>query len=114
MSATEPSQESCVFTNVNTLYLAYMPFVKNGGLFIRTKHSYSLGQQLNLSIKLFNEVEEYIVEGAVVWITPKGAQNNKQPGVGVQFLSENSRFVSNKIDTYLASMLKSAQLTDTI
>lgn len=114
MAEKEIPKEHCVFSSEYTLYLAYMPFVKNGGLFIRTKRNYTLGQRIILSIKLFNEQEEHIVEGGVIWITPKGAQNNKQPGVGIQFLSENSRFISNKIDTYLAAMLKSTQLTDTI
>lgn len=114
MAEKEIPTEHCAFSSENTLYLAYMPFIKNGGLFVRTKSNYSLGQQLILSIKLFNELEHYVVEGIVIWITPRGAQNNKQPGVGVQFVSENSRYVSNKIDTYLAGMLKSTQLTDTI
>ena len=105
---------NCVFSNEESLYLAYMPFVKGGGLFIRNKNSYQLGSQVNLSVQLLNEPESYMLTGNVVWITPKGAQGSKPPGIGVQFTDENSRYFCNKIETYLAGMLKSTQMTDTI
>lgn len=105
---------NCSFTSEASLYLAYMPFVKGGALFIRTSHSYHLGDAVSLSVKLMNEAEPYLVDGKVVWITPKGSQGNKPPGIGVQFIGENSRYLCNKIETYLAGMLKSTQLTDTI
>lgn len=105
---------NCSFTSDASLYLAYMPFVKGGGLFIRTNHQFPLGTEVNLSVKLLTEPDPYTVEGKVVWITPKGAQGNKPPGAGVQFIGENSRYLANKIETYLAGMLKSTQSTDTI
>ncbi|KTD34212.1 type 4 fimbrial biogenesis protein PilZ [Legionella moravica] len=105
---------NCSFTSEASLYLAYMPFVKGGGIFIRTNHIYPLGELVQLSVKLVNEQEAYSVNGKVVWITPKGAQGNKPSGIGVQFQGENSRYLCNKIETYLAGMLKSTQMTDTI
>lgn len=105
---------NCLFPNEASLYLAYMPFVKGGGLFVRTNHNYALGELVQLSVKLLEEQEPYLVDGKVVWITPKGAQGNKPPGIGIQFIGENSRYLCNKIETYLAGMLKSSQLTDTI
>lgn len=105
---------NCSFTSEAFLYLAYMPFVKNGGIFIRTNHIFPLGEEVDLALKLINEHEPYAIPAKIIWITPKGAQGNKPPGIGVQFLGENSRYVCNKIETYLAGMLKSTQLTDTI
>lgn len=105
---------NCSFSSEASLYLAYMPFVKGGGLFIRTNHIYSLDDVVDLSVNLINEQEPYLVSGKVVWITPRGAQGNKPPGIGVQFTGENSRYLCNKIETYLAGMLKSTQMTDTI
>ncbi len=107
-------QINCSFHTESELYAAYMPFVKGGGLFIRTNTNYLFGSVVNLFIKLMDEDELYAVDGKVVWITPKGAQGNKVPGIGVQFIGENSRYLCNKIETYLAGMLKSSQLTDTI
>jgi len=105
---------NCAFTSEESLYLAYMPFVKGGGLFIRSKQDYSLGSILNVSIKLLDESEAFEVDVKVIWITPKGAQGSKPSGIGVQFISENSRLLSNKIETYLAGLLKSSRVTDTI
>ena len=105
---------NCTFTSEASLYLAYMPFVKGGGLFIRTLQTYPLGEMVKLSVHLISESEAYYVEGKVVWITPKGAQGNKPAGIGIQFCGDNSRYLCNKIETYLAGMLKSTQLTDTI
>lgn len=111
---TEKHLINCSFTSESSLYLAYMPFVKDGGLFVRTNHTYPLGELVDLSVKLFSEPEPYLLGGKIVWITPKGAQGNKPPGIGIQFLGDNCRHLCNKIETYLAGMLKSTQMTDTI
>lgn len=105
---------SCLFKDEAALYLAYMPFVIGGGLFVRTNNTYALGSTIALSVQLFTEPAPCLIDAKVVWITPKGAQGNKPVGIGLQFQGENSRNVSNKIETYLAGMLKSTQMTDTI
>lgn len=114
MMETEVKNITCSFSTEAALYLAYMPFIKGGGLFIRTNPSYSLRDSVLLTINFFNEAESHNIKGRVVWITPKGAQGGKPPGIGIQFEGENSRVLCNKIETHLAGMLKSTQLTDTI
>lgn len=109
-----PKQISCSFANEAALYLSYMPFVKGGGIFIRTNVVYCLGDQIKLTIMLLNEPDPYDLDGSVVWITPKGAQGKKPPGIGVQLAGENSRYFCNKVETYLAGLLKSTQPTDTM
>ena len=104
----------CSFSNEGLVYLAYMPFIKGGGLFIRTKNTYEFGSHVNVTVQLLDEPDTYLMAGKIVWITPKGAQGNKPMGIGVQFTGENSRHFCNKIETYLAGMLKSTQMTDTI
>jgi type IV pilus assembly protein PilZ len=108
-----PQTITCVFDNEQILYPAYMPFIKGGGLFIRTNNVFELGSEVKLSIRLMSEPEIYLIDGKVVWITPKGAQGNKPAGIGVQFMGE-SRSICNKIETYLAGLLKSTQITDTM
>lgn len=110
----EPPIIDCAFPNEDALYMAYMPYVQGGGLFVRTSKSFELGSIVLLSVQLMTEADNYIIEGKVVWLTPKGAQRNKPVGVGIQFVSDNGRQLSNKIETYLAGMLKSSQTTDTI
>lgn len=104
----------CTYPNEQALFLSFMPFVKDGGLFVHTKNIYELGQSVTLSITFLNELEQHIVEGKVVWITPKGAQGNKPAGIGVQLVGDNKLQIVNLIETYLAGKLKSVQPTDTM
>ncbi|MCP5209079.1 MAG: PilZ domain-containing protein [Hahellaceae bacterium] len=95
------------------LYAAYMPFIKNGGLFIPTAKNYHLGDEVFLLLNLMDEPEKIPVAGKVCWITPKGAQGNRAAGIGVQFNSEDE-MAKNKIETYLAGALTSDRQTHTM
>lgn len=110
----EVIQISCIFPTEATLYMAYMPFLLGGGLFVRSNQVLPLGTSVLLSVNLFNEPEAYRIEAKVAWITPRGSQGNKPAGLGLQFVGENCRHFSNKIETCLAGLLKSAQTTDTM
>jgi type IV pilus assembly protein PilZ len=116
-SAPGPRQSilSLVINDKNALHQSYMPFVKNGGLFIPTKKTYSLGNEVFVLLTLPDEREKIPFAGRVVWITPKGAQGNRPPGIGVQFQNDQSGIaVRNKIETYLAGALKSDRPTHTM
>jgi type IV pilus assembly protein PilZ len=95
------------------LYAAYMPFVKNGGLFIPTKKDYQLGDEVFMLLNLMDEAEKIPVAGTVVWITPKGAQGARVAGIGVQF-NDQDDIARSKIETYLAGMLQSDRHTHTM
>lgn len=41
----------------SVLYAAYMPFIKNGGLFIPTNKSYKLGDEVFMLLHLMDEPE---------------------------------------------------------
>tara|TARA_Y100000588_G_C13657987_1_gene670842 strand:- start:139 stop:483 length:345 start_codon:yes stop_codon:yes gene_type:complete len=114
MTEDDIKQIKYCFKDEQSLYLAYMPFVQGGGLFIRTKKEYDLGSKVNLSVQIVDETEDFLLEGKVVWLTPRGAQRNKPPGIGIQLLGDNGLRVVNIIETRLAGMLKSKQVTDTI
>lgn len=77
--------------DTHSLNAAYMPFVKNGGIFIPTTREYHLGEEFKLIIHLMDENEKFAVRGKVIWSTPKGAMGNRTPGLGLQFL-ENFMF----------------------
>ncbi|WP_131781667.1 PilZ domain-containing protein [Legionella gresilensis] len=102
------------FPTEAALYMAYMPFIKGGGLFIRTNLTLPLGGKVKLSIKLIDEPDPYVIPAKVAWITPRGSQGNKPAGLGFQFQGEDARVLKNKIETYLTTMLKSTQITDTL
>ncbi len=95
------------------LYAAYMPFIKNGGLFIPTNKTYGLGDEVFMLLNLMDEAEKIPVAGKVIWITPKGAQGNRAAGIGVQFDSDDDA-ANRKIETYLAGSLTSDRPTHTM
>ena len=95
------------------LFAAYMPFVKNGGLFIPTNKRYAIGDEVFVLLSLMDEPDKLPVAGRVIWLTPKGAQGNRSAGIGIQFTEEGSQAV-NKIETYLAGILESDRMTHTM
>jgi len=106
---------SLTIKDKGALYAAYMPFVKNGGLFIPTNKDYKLGDELFMLLKLMEESEKLPVVGKVIWVTPKGAQGNRVAGVGVQFAADqDGGDARKKIETYLGGALKSDRPTHTI
>jgi type IV pilus assembly protein PilZ len=104
---------SLTIKDKNVLYAAYMPFVKNGGMFIPTNKSYKLGDEVFMLLSLMDEPEKIPVAGKVVWVTPRGAQGNRAAGIGVQFSDQDNTAI-NKIETYLAGMLGSDKPTHTM
>lgn len=110
----KPGVLSLTIRDKAVLYAAYMPFVKNGGLFIPTVKQYNLGDEVAMVLTLMDESEKISVSGKVVWLTPHNAQGNKANGVGVQFIKENAQDVRNKIETYLAGSLQSTKPTHTM
>jgi type IV pilus assembly protein PilZ len=95
------------------LYAAYIPFIKNGGLFIPTAKEYKLGDEVFMLLTLMDN-QKMPVAGKVAWITPKGAQNNRQAGIGVQFGEQDKGATKGKIEGYLAGALESDRPTHTL
>jgi len=59
---------SLTIKDKSALYAAYMPFVKNGGLFIPTNKSYQLGDEVFMLLSLMGEAEKI----PVVSVDPSG------------------------------------------
>jgi type IV pilus assembly protein PilZ len=105
---------SFVIKDKQALYASYMPFIKNGGLFIPTTKHYNLGDELFLLLQLMDEKERVPVAGKVVWITPLGAEGNRQVGVGIQFSDQDKGAARRKIEQYLAGGLEAERPTHTM
>ena len=96
------------------LFLAYMPFVKNGGLFIPTNRSYQLGDEVFVVLTLLEDKEKMPVAAEIIWLTPVGVQGNRAQGIGVQFSDRDNGATRNKIDGLLVGMLKTQRPTHTM
>jgi type IV pilus assembly protein PilZ len=95
------------------LYAAYMPFLENGGLFVPTTKPYRIGDEVFMLLTLMDDPEKIPIAGRVVWVTPSGAQGNRQAGVGVQFSSQDAS-ANAKIENHLGGALNSERPTHTM
>ncbi len=105
---------SLAIKDKGSLYAAYIPFVKNGGLFIPTTKAYKLGDEVFMLLTLMDETERIPVAGNVAWITPPNAQGNRTAGIGVQFSKQDNGQTRNKIETLLAGALQADRPTHTM
>jgi type IV pilus assembly protein PilZ len=96
------------------LMAAYMPFVKNGGIFIPTDKAFELGDEVFLLLTLIDEPQRYPVTGKVVWITPRAALGGRRPGIGIQFGGAEGPNMQKKIESYLAGSSQVDRPTDTM
>jgi type IV pilus assembly protein PilZ len=98
-----------------SLYNAYMPYLKHGGIFVPTPKRYFLGDEVFLLLTLPESSERLPVAAKVVWVTPAGAQGNRPAGIGVQFSDgAEGENVRGKIEALLAGTLGSERATHTM
>lgn len=105
---------SVTIRDKSALYAAYMPYVRNGGLFVATHRSYQLGDEVILILSLMDESERVTVAGKVVWVTPKAAEGYRTPGVGVQFGDTDGGATRSRIENYLAGIVEADRPTFTM
>jgi len=113
---SEPDSQGVLTVTIqdkSVLYGAYMSFLQNGGLFVPTDRSYRLGDEIFMLLTLMDEPEKLPIAGKVVWLTPHGAQGNRQAGIGVEF-SDHDVGINAKIENYLGGVLSSERVTHTL
>ena len=105
---------SLAIKDKGSLYASYIPLVKNGGLFIPTTKSFSLGEEVFILLTLMEDAERIPVAGNVIWITPQGAQGNRTTGIGVQFSEQDGGDTRTKIEALLGGALQADRPTHTM
>ncbi len=114
-AVSRPGVLSINIREKSALFAAYMPFIKNGGIFIPTTKAYDLGDEVFMLLTLLDDPARIAVSGHVVWLTPAGAHNNQQQGIGVQFSgNEAGSQARNKIEDLLGGYQPSARATHTM
>lgn len=99
------------------LYAAYIPFFKDGGLFVPTARDFRLGEDLYLMVTLLDDPQRYPISGKVAWITPARAVGggSRTQGVGIAFpADEKSQQLKMRIEQLLGGLLASDRPTQTI
>lgn len=114
-SVKRPSVLSLAIKEKAALYAAYMPFLKNGGIFVPTQKAYKLGDEIYLILTLMDDTSKYPIAGKVAWITPAGANNNKAQGIGVHFPGDEAgQRARRRIEEILGAALRSSRATHTL
>lgn len=114
-AAARPTVLSLAIKEKAALYAAYMPFLKNGGMFVPTQKPYKIGDEIYLILALMDDPNKYPIAGKVAWITPPGAHNNKAQGIGVHFPDDESGVKTRlRIEEILGAALRSSRATHTL
>jgi type IV pilus assembly protein PilZ len=112
--ASKPGVLSLAIKEKAALYLAYMPFLKGGGLFIPTNKTYQIGEEVFMLLSLLDDPNKLKVAGKVAWVTPI-TQGGRPQGIGVQFSDEDGGTEArNKIEAILGGVMKSTRPTHTM
>ncbi|NKB77090.1 MAG: pilus assembly protein PilZ [Gammaproteobacteria bacterium] len=74
------------YKSQSELKMAYLPFIKNGGLFIATIEEYMMGQTIWVKVDLPDNNDPLLVSGEVVWKMPQESLSGGPQGIGVNFL----------------------------
>jgi type IV pilus assembly protein PilZ len=98
---------SCEFKDKHSLYIAYMPFIKQGGLFVETEQDLDFNDIVQLEILLLEEKQPRIIRGKVIWKVFSGAQSAFRVGVGVQFEGEEAKEINDLIREHLTRVADS-------
>ncbi len=108
-----PSVISQTIHDREALYLAYMPFLRNGGLFVPCHRDSELGDEVFLLLSLPDDEQRYPLAGTIAWITPPGS--TRIEGIGVHFPADESGLrLRRRIEDILGTLLGSDRPTHTL
>ncbi len=115
VQVARPSVLSLNIKEKAALYAAWMPYLKNGGIFVPTGRPYAISDDVYLLLSLMDDSNKFPVAGKVAWVTPQGAHNNKAQGIGVHFAAdEGGRAARHRIEEILGAAIKSSRVTHTV
>ena len=110
VKTAKPKVMTVAISDEKALYLSYMPFLANGGIFVPTDATYTVGDPVFLILKLPDN-DQQAVPGTVAWITPVGAQSGRTAGVGIHFNSPDGEPIRKRIEALLTGTSNSDRAT---
>lgn len=89
------------------LHSHYMPFIRDGGIFIPTDRDYEFGETIGMVLRFLDRGKKLVITGKVVWVSPQSSHHSaSNPGVGLQFVGNTRKDVKNAIEAYLGDLAK--------
>lgn len=110
VKTAKPKVMTVAISDEKALYLSYMPFLTNGGVFVPTDATYTVGDPVFLILKLPDN-DQQAIPGTVAWITPVGAQSGRTAGVGIHFNSPEGEPIRKRIEALLTGTSNSERAT---
>jgi type IV pilus assembly protein PilZ len=115
IGAGRPSVIQLAIKEKAALYAAYIPLFFEGGVFVPTTRTYSLGDDVYLLLTLLEDTTRYPIAGKVAWITPPNVAGNRPQGIGVRFPSDDkARELKVKMEAALGTNLAASKPTHTV
>ena len=112
---TEIPQLTYQFPDLNTLKRAYMPFVRDGGIFIPTEKLFHLGNLVKLILTMPDDSKEtFIFAGEVIWISPIASENSQHAGIGVQCSEDEGAAFRKKIQQLIVGVKEERGQSETM
>ncbi len=99
-------QLSMAISDKAALHACYMPFIKDGAIFVPTTERFGLHHDVVLQLRLVEEGKKLVISGRVIWISTGMGQRGTSPGVGLQFTGEHRLRVKQFIEEVLGDLLK--------
>ncbi|MEB4590355.1 PilZ domain-containing protein [Candidatus Thiothrix sp. Deng01] len=102
----KPASLSMAIAEKSALHACYMPFIKDGGVFVPTTEKFTLHDEVILHLRLVEDGKKLLIPGRVVWISPGVGHRGTSPGVGLQFTGEQRLRVKQFIEEILGDLAK--------
>lgn len=101
--------------NKASLYAAYIPWLKQGGMFVPTDRAAHIGDEVLVVLELLDDPLRIPISGHVAWLTPANAHGNRTQGIGVRFNDlKPLADLKKRIENVLGGALQSSRPTHTI
>ena len=102
------------FSDIRSLYQAYMPYLHGCGIFYATNDIYPMGTDVFVFLELPEDMGKHAIAGRVVWVNPPKNQMKRVPGVGIQLRGKNVEKIKEIIEAKLGSQIKAGLPTATL
>lgn len=102
------------FSDIRSLYQAYMPYLHGCGIFYATNDTYPMGTDVFVFLELPEDMGKHAIAGRVVWVNPPKNQMKRVPGVGIQLRGKNVEKIKEIIEAKLGSQIKAGLPTATL
>lgn len=110
-----PGVFTLVIRSKAALYAAWIPLLKNGGIFLPSARNHVLGEEVLILLSLLDDPTKIPLQGHIAWINPAHTAGNRPQGIGVQLNDGDvARELKKKVEGLLAGALQSSRPTHTI